>query len=198
MENLNLIGTQPFETARLKLRKFRISDAEHIFKNWASSDNVTKYVTWNTHRSVDESMEYCAAIIKETSNLDSFHWIIEHSELGEAIGDVSVVKVDKEKSEAHLGYVLGEKWWNKGYMSEAVEAVIAYLIFVIGFDKVTAAHIKENVASGRVMQKCGMTKTGETTRTLENKGGRVVELDVYSMTKGEWLARNLRLKTPLQ
>ena len=46
MEKLNLIGTQPFETKRMKLRAFKLSDAQYIYKNWANSENVTKYLTW--------------------------------------------------------------------------------------------------------------------------------------------------------
>ena len=193
MEPLNLIGAQPFDTKRLKLRPFKLSDAQYIYKNWASSDNVAKYVTWNAHQSIEESTAFCVERVKTSGRIDSFNWIIELTELGEPIGDISVLKVDTEKREAHIGYVIGEKWWNKGMMTEAFEAVLAYLIFVIGFDSVVASYITENVASGRVMQKCGMKKTGSKTIVLENKGGAEVETDVYCITKPEWYAKNIRV-----
>lgn len=195
MEKLNLLGTQPFESARLKLRKFRLSDAECMFKNWTSSDNVTKYLSWETHQSEDETRDYIASVVKESNNLDCFHWALEDKESGEVIGDIAAVKVDKENNEALLGWVLGEKWWNQGYMTEAAEAVIAYLIFVIGFDKVKASHVKENVASGKVMEKCGMEKTGEHKNILRGVEREFID---YQITKAEWLALNLRLRGAMQ
>lgn len=195
MEKLNLLGSQPFESARLKLRKFRISDASAMFKNWASSENVTKYLSWEPHPCEDATREYLAFVVKESNNLDNFHWALEDKESGEIIGDINAVKVDKEKSEVLLGWVLGEKWWNKGYMTEAAEAVIAYLIFVIGFDKVKASHVKENIGSGKVMEKVGMAKVG--THKKELKGVEREFID-YQITKAEWLALNLRLRGAMQ
>lgn len=193
MEGLNLIGSQPFETKRCKVRAFKLSDAQYIYKNWASSENVVKYLTWNAHKSIDESTSYCIQTIKETNSLSNFHWIIELNEIGEPIGDICVLKSDTGKREAHLGFVLGEQWWNKGIMTEVLEAVLAYLIFVIGFDKVIAAHIKDNAASGKVLQKCGMRMSGTSTLKLETKGNVEVPLDVYCITKQEWFAKNIRV-----
>ena len=193
MEGLNLIGSQPFDTARLKIRPFNIKDAQYIYKNWASNDNVTKFLNWNTHKSIEESAEYCGSVVKATPKLDYFHWIIELTEIGEPIGDIAAVKVDTEKCEAEIGYVLGEKWWNQGYMSEALEAVLAYLIFVIGFDKITIQHFTDNKASGRVMQKCGLNHTGTSKIILEQKGGREEPTEVYTITKQEWFAKNIKI-----
>ena len=193
MEGLNLIGSQPFETKRCKVRAFKLSDAQYIYKNWASSENVVKYLTRNAHKSIDESTSYCIQTIKETNSLSNFHWIIELKEIGEPIGDICVLNSDTENREAHLEFVLGEQWWNKGIMTEVLEAVLAYLIFVIGFDKVIAAHIKDNTAGGKVMQKCGMRMSGTNTLKLENKGNVEVPLDVYCITKQEWFAKNIRV-----
>ncbi|MBQ8965179.1 GNAT family N-acetyltransferase [Ruminococcus sp.] len=193
MEPLNFIGTQPFETKRLKLRAYKLSDAQYIYRNWASSDNVTKYLTWNTHDSLETSTKFCVERTKLSGRTDNFEWIIVDSELGEPVGSIGVVLADTEKREAHVGYVLGEKWWNKGYMTEAFEAVLAYLVFVVGFETVIAEHSTENKASGRVMEKCGLKKVGTSTATLEQKGGVQVETQVYKITKPEWYARNIRV-----
>ena len=193
MEGLNLIGSQPFDTKRLKIRPFSIKDASFIYKNWANNDNVTKYLNWNTHQSLEASTEYCNSVVKANAKLDNFHWIIELTEIKEPIGDIAAVKVDTEKREAEIGFVLGEKWWNKGYMTEALEAVLAYLIFVIGFDKIIIQHLTDNKASGRVMQKCGLEHTGASKIILEQKGGREEPTEVYTITKQEWFAKNIRI-----
>ena len=193
MGELNLIGTQPFDTKRCRLRPFKLSDAQYIYKNWASSENVAKYCTWNAHKSVEESTAYCIAMMKDSRNLDRFHWIIELTETGEPIGDIFARRKPEEPNKAHIGYVIGEEHWNKGIMTEAVEAVLAYLIFVIGFDSVIGEHFPENIASGKVMQKLGMKKTGTSKLVLDQKGGEEVITEVYEITKPEWFAKNIRV-----
>ena len=46
------LGTIQLETERLILRRFTLSDAEAIYKNWTSDDAVTQYLTWQTHQSI--------------------------------------------------------------------------------------------------------------------------------------------------
>ena len=58
-----------------------------------------------------------------------------------------------------VGFAIGKKHWNKGYMSEALKAMIG-LLFESGIHKVRACHIRENKASGKVMEKCGMHYEG--------------------------------------
>ena len=47
------MGTKTLETDRLILRKFTPEDAEDMYENWASDPEVTKYLTWPVHTSVD-------------------------------------------------------------------------------------------------------------------------------------------------
>ena len=47
-------GTQIIETERILLRRFSKDDAEAMYRNWASDPEVTKYLTWPAHISVNE------------------------------------------------------------------------------------------------------------------------------------------------
>jgi len=51
------LGTKIMETERLILRPFHINDAQAMYKNWASDDEVTKFLTWETHKDIDTTME---------------------------------------------------------------------------------------------------------------------------------------------
>lgn len=55
---MNAVGTKTIETERLILRKMQKKDAELIYKNWTSDENVSKYVTWDTHKSVKDTKKY--------------------------------------------------------------------------------------------------------------------------------------------
>ena len=57
------LGTQTIETNRLILKKFEIKDAQKMFNNWASSDEVTKYLTWKPHKDVSVSKEWIEFLI---------------------------------------------------------------------------------------------------------------------------------------
>ena len=46
-------GTVRLETERLVLRRFVLDDAENMYKNWGSQEEVTRYLTWSVHDSVD-------------------------------------------------------------------------------------------------------------------------------------------------
>lgn len=56
------------ETSRLVLRPFRMEDAEDIFTMWANDDEVTKYLTWNSHKSVEDTK---AILISGLNNMKS-------------------------------------------------------------------------------------------------------------------------------
>lgn len=76
--------------------------------------------------------------------------------------------VDVKNDEIEVGYCLHPDVWNRGYATEALEAAIKEL-FRMGYKTVVAAHFIENSASGRVMQKCGMTRINRE-EVIEYKG----------------------------
>lgn len=78
---------------------------------------------------------------------------------GELVGYVNDVGYDDSTLE--VGYVISPKHWNRGFCTEALQAVISEL-FRMGFTTVKAGYFEENGASRRVMEKCGMRETNET------------------------------------
>jgi len=55
---------------------------------------------------------------------------------------------------------MSRSYWGKGYMSEAVATMIAHLFNTVGLNRIATSHDPDNVGSGCVMQKCGMTFEG--------------------------------------
>ena len=165
---LNHKGTKVIETERLILRPFTMADAEPMFRNWASDDAVTKHLTWPTHESVEVSRLVLADWTSHYPEHDFYQWAIVLKENGpEPIGNISVVGIDKKIDGATMGYCMSRAHWRKGIMAEALTALIAFLFDEVGFNRIEADHDIENPASGRVMQKAGMTFEG-TAR----QGGR--------------------------
>ena len=182
---MNHKGTVRLETERLILRKFTENDAESVFKNWASDDEVTKFLTWPTHRSVEVSKAYIDFCLESYKHDDSYQWGIELKETGELFGNISVVKVNEDLEALELGYVIGRRFWGDGYMAEAVKAVIAFLFEEAGANRIAARHDTNNPNSGKVMKKAGMKYEGTLRRNDRNNRG-IVDCAVYSILKEEW------------
>ena len=150
------VGTRTIETKRLILRKLEISDLEQVYNNWCSDPKVSKYVTWDMHKNIEQTKEYINFKLGLYEKDYRFDWVVVIKETNEVIGEIDAVKQSLNYNLVELGYCYGSKYWNNGYATEALSAVIKYLKEVALVEKVTACHISTNPASGRVMQKAGM------------------------------------------
>ncbi len=154
------LGTKNILTARLILRPFQTEDAEPMFRNWASDPEVTKFLTWPTHKSVEITRMVLESWVKDNENPERYHWAIVLKELGEPIGSISVVKINDKTQSVDVGYCIGKSWWGQGITAEALKAVMAFLFDEVGMNCIRAWHNLHNPNSGRVMKKCGMTLEG--------------------------------------
>lgn len=148
-------GTQRLETERLILRRFVIDDAAAMYKNWASDDEVTKYLMWHTHTSIDVSRAVTEEWVSSYSNEKYYQWAIVLKENGsEPIGSISAVHMNEDISMVHIGYCIGRNWWNKGITSEALKAVMDFFFENVGANRIESRHDPRNPNSGKVMKKC--------------------------------------------
>ena len=69
-------GTKQLETERLILRRFRPEDAAAMYQNWASDDEVTKYLVWPTHSSIEVSQYVINDWVNSYSKDDFYQWAI--------------------------------------------------------------------------------------------------------------------------
>ena len=92
---MNKTGTQTLETHRLILRPFKIEDADEMFNNWASDPEVTRFLTWPAHSSVDITRMVLNDWISHYEDGAYFNWAIELRETGSVIGNIAVVQSEK-------------------------------------------------------------------------------------------------------
>ena len=157
------------ETERLILRPFEIEDAQAMYEGWASDPEVTKYLTWNTHKNIEETKFIISKWIEEYEKPERLNFAIVEKGSKKLIGGIDVVGyLDGVNGTPVLGYNLNKEYWNKGYMSEACKCVLNYL-FEKGYEKVRIDAAKENKASQRVIEKCGGIYKGCDTEYLPLK-----------------------------
>lgn len=178
-------GTQRIETDRLILRRFVIEDADAMYKNWASDSEVTKFLTWPPHPSVDVSRGIIEDWLKEYSDEKYYNWAIVLKANGdEPIGGISVVHMNEDISMVHIGYCLGRAWWRRGIMSEALKAVMDFMFDTVEVNRVESRHDPRNPNSGKVMQKCGMKYEG-TLRSADWNNQGICDACYYALLRSE-------------
>ncbi len=180
-------GTITLETERLILRRFTESDAEAAFKNWTSSDAVTKFLRWETYRDISAMRDYINFQLENYKKTDTYDWAIVLKELGEPIGSMGAVAFNEKARSVEIGYCIGEKWWRRGYTSEALSAVIRFFFEEVGVNRVYSEHDPRNPNSGRVMEKCGMKYEG-TLRQADFNNAGICDTCVYGILAEEYNA----------
>ena len=179
-------------TKRFYLRKFKLSDAESMYNNWASDPLVTKYLTWQPHKDLSVSKEYIKYLI-DTNKSD---FAICDRITDEVIGSIANVGENADFSVCEVGYCLSRKYWNQGVMTEILDAYLDDLFNNKNYMVVEAEHMIENIASGAVMVKCGF-RYNYTAEKLDNKNGWI-NVKHYSITKEEYLMHKLQQLVNLQ
>ena len=165
-------GTQRLETTRLILRKFTMDDAQAMYENWASDPEVTKFLTWPPHGSVGVTEQVLKSWVDGYGQDDFYQWAIVPKELGDTpIGSISVVSHNDKARIAHIGYCIGKRWWQHGFTSEALQAVMDFLFDEVGVQRIETRHDPNNPHSGGVMKKCGMKYEGILRRSDVNNQG---------------------------
>jgi len=143
------------ETERMILRSWRETDLEDFYE-YASVDGVGQRCGWLPHESMEESRRILDMFIAERKT-----FALELKENRKVIGSVGLeardveLDIDRNRKGREIGYVLNKDYWGRGFMPEAVKAVIDYCFKELDFDWLTCGHFIWNDQSRRVVEKCG-------------------------------------------
>jgi len=176
-------GTQTLTTPRLTLRRFYETDAEQMYENWAKDPQVTRFLTWDPHESPAGTRQLLTEWCTNYEQPDYYNWVILLE--GQAVGNISVVRSSDAHEQMELGYCLGHAFWNRGIMTEAVQAVTDFLFEQVGAHRLEIWHATGNPASGKVAQKCGFTFEG-VRRQAWKQGDVFWDLATYAILREEW------------
>ena len=171
--------TIKLETERLILRKIELNDYENIFNCWTSDFEVSKYVTWEPHKSSENTKKLVSYWVNEYDKEYTYRWLVVIKETNEVIGMIDVINRDLQYMTVEVGYCYGSKYWGNGYATEALKTVTKFL-HEEGFPVVYAQHFVSNGASGKVMEKAGMTYEARLKSRVINKNGQREDVLVYS------------------
>jgi RimJ/RimL family protein N-acetyltransferase len=103
------------------------------------------------------------------------------------IGAVGL-SIDRANRSASLGYWIGVPYWGRGYGTEAARAVVDLAFELVGLNRVAATYLTRNPASGRIMEKLGMSLEGVSRQAIV-KWDVAEDLAQRAILRSEWEAR---------
>ncbi|MBU3130137.1 GNAT family N-acetyltransferase [Clostridium tagluense] len=142
-------------TETLIIRLIEKSDYDDICE-YGCDEEIGQYMIYwpKTKDHIKEFIDKCVASI----NSDKTTWYEFVMQLKDASKVIGNITLEVREAVAEIGWISNKKYWNNGYMSEAVNAVIDYAFQHLGIHRIIATCTEKNVASFKVMEKCNMVK----------------------------------------
>lgn len=146
------------ETERLVLRPWTKADADVLF-TYSKDPVLGPRAGWAMHKSIDEGRRILMAVL-----LDNEAYAIElKGKKGNTVIGCISIKKEKESTLTHsdkeveISYWIANKFWNKGYATEAVKEILRHAFDDEGMEAVWGAYFEGNDQGRRVLEKCGFS-----------------------------------------
>ena len=177
-------------TPRLALRRLAPSDAEAMFE-YRSRPDVARFQTWEP-----QSLEQVHSFVEGLLNVEPdtpgawFQLAITLQESGLLIGDCGLHFLAEETRQAEVGITLAPTYQGKGYATEALEAVLDYLLVTLGKHRVCATVDPRNQPSVTLLKRVGMRQEAHLRESLWFKGAWADDL-IFAVLEREWMSRKM-------
>lgn len=169
---------------KCRIRKWALSDAKDLaaaLSNKKVQDNLRDGLPY------PYTQQDGAAFISDMLSADeneTFAFAITIDNI--AIGSIGVFRQGNiHRQTAELGYYIGEEYWGKGIMTEAIKQICEYVFRESDMIRIYAEPFAYNIASCRALEKAGFQYEG-TLRRNALKNGKVIDMKMYSLLKEEW------------
>ena len=155
---MNLI----LETDRLILREMLVSDAEALFE-MDNNPKVHQYLSNKPLTDISEVHSYIQLVREQYIQNNIGRFVVVLKETNKLMGWAGLkYNTEMVNNKIHfydIGYRLNEKFWGKGYSSEASFAWLDYGFNEIKIEILEAAAQTDNIASNKILQKIGLKMT---------------------------------------
>jgi ribosomal-protein-alanine N-acetyltransferase len=140
------------ETDRLTLRELSLDDAKAIF-GLRTNKEVTKFIDRKRLNNLSESRAFIDLISNLTSNNKGVFWVLESKSNHQLIGTVGLRNFEDEEDYAEIGYELDPSYHQKGFMSEAFEAILKFGFENLELKTIEAFTHQNNIASIALLER---------------------------------------------
>jgi len=173
------------ETQRLILREVTIDDADVIFAIM-SDPQVMRYYGTPMH-SHDEAVKRANSIRAAFQERNIVYWAITEKASNNFVGSGGFWRIIKPDSRAHIGYELAPTCWYRGFMTEAISAMVKFGFETIKLHSIEAGIHPDNIGSRRVLEKVGFVQEGYfREKYFDTERNCFIDAAVYSLLHSDW------------
>ena len=186
------------ETKNLKIRKFRIEDAEDVYNNLATEKKLEKCLGYNMHQDIEQTKQMISSYINEYE-ANELVWVIEEKQTNTAIGFINALEVSRLNQYCNMKFGIAFKYIEKHYMEEALNCVLEYIFNEKGLNMVVSKFYdgNEEITNFKttILDAIGMKKEAVLrNRKINEKTGILENQVIYSITKDEFFEFNKKTK----
>jgi ribosomal-protein-alanine N-acetyltransferase len=172
-----------FVTQRLVLREITEADIGDFFVIFSDYE-VLKFYGMRPYKSPEDASGFMARLINKFKTKSGIRWAVTIKGQNEMIGTIGYKNWDTRSCKGEISYELKPKFWNKGYITEALKQVVDFG-FENGLNRIEAWDMNGNIASRRVLEKSGFTHEG-TWREHTYWDGKYYDIEWFSILRKEW------------
>lgn len=181
------------ESKRLKLVEIKQEYLKDMFVLFGDPE-VTKYYNIKTFNEVKDAQIYLEWFRSRYEGRLGIRWGISIKGLTGIIGTIGF-NTFTVNHRANLGFDLQSAYWNKGYMTEAVKAVVDFGFNSLNINRIDAEVMVENAASEKVLAKAGFQKEG-VLRDWMYWSQRHYDMAMYAYLKDDYTSCSEEKKLP--
>jgi RimJ/RimL family protein N-acetyltransferase len=174
------------DTARLRLRWLTPADVPALFAVFGDRA-VCRY--WS--RPALPDLAAAAALQEEVAACFAarslFQWGIAERDTDRVVGTCTLASLSAEHRRAEVGYALAHAAWGRGYLAEALPALLAFAFDTLGLHRIEADVDPRNAPSLRALERVGFRREG-LLRERYHLAGEVQDAVVYGLLRPEWAA----------
>ena len=175
------------ELERVRLRPLDERDVTALFATY-SDPLATRYLARPPMTQLSDAQEMLAKIQAGYADGSNLQFAIERRADGAFLGVCLLFNFHKTSARAEIGYILAREHWSRGYMAEALPALIDHGFGALGLNRLEADIDPRNGASARVLQRMGFQPEG-LLRERWIVRGETSDTAIYGLLKREWSAR---------
>ena len=176
IEEIEVHGTAELWTERLILRRYRLEDADDLYRYLGTDPAMYKYSGWNPYATREMAQETVRRFIDSYDDEHSYSWVMDIDDV--IVGTIGAY--DYKDDHIEVGFSIEPGWQGRGLATEALKKVLEYLTENEGILCVTAWCAAENIGSQRVLEKAGM-KLVRTEKDGLTVGDKVYDKLIYEL-----------------
>ena len=185
MKNVTPFDLIQLPTERLVLRPLKSTDAQALFDVY-SDPKVMRHWSGAAWDSLEQAQQKIVQYDKALRENESIGLGIFNIHTNTVIGTCSLFQLDQQCRRAEIGYGMASTSWGKGYMHEALTALIKFGFDVLDLNRIEADIDPRNLASLRSVERLGFIKEGYL-RERWIVEGEVSDTSLYGLLRSDWL-----------